>query len=293
MLMVYRSIEDDRQAAGRPDADPSQRPNPFDARLLRRLFDLVPIDPELVDAAITSAGGTSTGVGVCHPRVRGTGAASLREFKRPESPERLAGQPGAIILADARADDSASLAGEIGRWLDARPGVLVLVSGLGRVGECPVIVSLMNLCTPGSGIRFQLLRELGDVLMASRLGLVARSEEPRIDDLLDRLRMSYSGDGRYLDLLRQANELALGEARIDEEVSRDHWTFAPLAAEIEGLKRKAGEADERAAAATRALFEATTFAGRLAKFRRRLSGTPLGGAWRMARRARLALVSRQ
>ena len=105
----------------------------------------------------------------------------------------------------------ASLAEEIGHWLDEQPDALVLVLGLGRVGDCPAIASLLSLCAPELGKRLWLLRELSEVLMASHLGLVARHDHPHVADVLLSLQQFYTGNYCYLDLLRQVNLAAFRE----------------------------------------------------------------------------------
>jgi hypothetical protein len=306
---VYRPLEaywEATRAAGPPDAVAAETLDPLDAFLVHRVLDLVPERTVLIDVAIARTGGASSLIGLLHPRVRGVwavadpeslpgqravsslsdhigsqerGRAPLEVVARSALHESLADQRGAVILADARAGDASSLAEDIGRWLDARPDALVLVLGLGRVGECPAIASLLSLSATGSGNGFRLFRELSEVLMGSRLGLVARSDHPDIGTVLERLEQYYTGNYRYLDLLWRANRAALRDAGIDEDILRNHSTFGPISQEIEDLKRAVRAAEDRAAAAGDA-------ASPLAMLRRTLSPTPLGQAWRMAKRAR-------
>ena len=99
------------------------------------------------------------------------------------------------------------------------------------------------------------------MLMASRLGVVARHDHPHVADVLLALQQFYTGNYCYLDLLRQVNLAALREARIDEAVLRSHPTFGPISAEIEELKRSVREAREQLAAMP---------SGSLARVRRKL-----------------------
>ncbi len=319
ILTVYRPIEaywESAHPVGATDAGPWEALGPLDAFLIHRLLDLAPEDPILIDAAIARTEGAGALIGLHHPRTVGVwavadpeslpnhqglsalrehldhrdpGRVSLKVIVDSELPEKLAVGRGAVILVDARTAVARSDA--LARWLGARPDSLVLVLGLGRVGKCPAIPALLSFCAPGSGRQFLVLRDLHETLAVSRLGLVTRCDHPGIDDMLERLAQSYSGNYRYLDLLREVNEAALREANIDAETLRSSWTFGPLSAEIEELKQKVREADERAAAATRALHEATTITGRLARLRRRLSPTAVGGAWRLAKRVRRRLAS--
>jgi hypothetical protein len=320
ILTVYRPVEEYWEACrptALPDTGPVEALDPLDAFLVHRLLDLVPGDPVLIDAAIGRTGGASSLIGMHHPRVgcvravadpeslpswralstlrgyvgrRGSGLAPLEVITTPGLPEVLAEPAWAIVLVDARAGDAASLAEQIGRWLDDRPDAWVLVLGLGRVGDCPALASLLSLCLPGSGRQFRLLREAGEVLVASGLGLVARYDDPAVEDALERLRESYSGNHRYLDLLRQVNDAALRDARIDADTLRSNWTFGPLAVEIEELKRKEWVMWQRAEAAEEALRRLRRFTEPLEKLGRGVSASPVGGAWRLAKRVRRKLA---
>ena len=118
-------------------------------------------------------------------------------------------------------------------------------------------------------------------MMASHLGLVARHDHPYVADVLLRLQQFYTGNYCYLDLLRQVNLAALREARTDEEVLRSNPSFGPISEEIEELKRSAREAREQLAAMP---------SGSLARVRRKLAPTPVGKAWRLAKRVRRELA---
>lgn len=329
---VYRPIEEyweTYQPVGSPElAALPEALEPLDAFLIHRLLDLISGRPLLVDAAIGGTGGASSLIGAHHPRARGVWAvadaksasarralAALRQHldacesrtaplttvMTEELSENLAGHAGTVVLVDSRGVESAALAREIGLWLDASPDAVVLVLGVGRVGECPAIESLLSLCSPRSGRRFRLLRELGETLMSSRLGLVTRDDHPDIELALGRLEQLYTGNYRYLDLLWRANHAALREANIDTEVLRSHPTFGAISEEIEGLRRAVREANERADLAALAASEvsaghvrifpeaAAPPASPLIKLRRRLAPTPVGQAWRLAKRARVRL----
>jgi hypothetical protein len=313
---VYRPIEEYWEAGrtdGRPDAA-TETLDPLDAFLVHRLLDLIAVRPVLIDAAIARTGGASTLIGLLHPRVRGVWAAvdpeslqgqralsSLRDRidgQEPGPPPLkviarsalhacLSDRPGAVILVDARDGDPWSLAEDIGRWLDARPDALVMALGLGRVGDCPAIASLLSFSGPGSDKQFRLLRELSEVLMGSRLGLVAPRAHRDVATILERLEQYYTGNYRYLDLLWRANRAALREAKLDEDILRGHSTFGPISQEIEELKRAVREAEERVAA--RRLATTGGASSSLVTLRRALSPTPIGQAWRMAKRTRTRL----
>jgi hypothetical protein len=317
ILTVYRPIEDYWESAQALRLESSGSFEPLDAFLVHRLLDLIPGDPLVIDEAMGATGGASCLLGLNHPRVRsvwavadrgspqsastlsalsrhleqrGAGTAPLEVADRQDLAIKVADRPGAVILMHAGPACAASLTEAVAWWLERRPDALILVLGLGRVGYCPAMASLMNLCTPESEMRFELLRELSEVLIASRLGLVARRDDPGLSEALERLRLAFSGNYRYIDLLRQANDAALSEAQIDDETLRKHHAFwPPLAAEIEGLRRIARDAEERAAAAAEELRRTRMISVPLEKLRCSLSPTPVGGAWRLAKRVRRRL----
>jgi SAM-dependent methyltransferase len=315
ILTVSRPIEEfweSSRPAGGPGLEPSEALDPLDSLLVHRLLELVPGRPLLIDAAMAQTGGASSLVGLAHPHVRavwtvtqpgslsseravsalrghmrnrGHGLSSLELVPRPELAARLADQAGAVILADARVGDVAYLGEEIGRWLDERPDAIVLVLGLGRIGECPAIASLLARCTPGSGKRLRLLRELHEVLMASHLGLVARHDHPHVEDVLLRLQQGYTGNYRYLDLLQAVNDAALREARIDADVMRNHPSCWALTAEMEELKQAAREAQEALRAARKQDPSFPQVDSSLRRMiRRRLSPTLVGRTYRFGKR---------
>ncbi len=317
IVTVYRPIEEyweSSRPAGGPGPEPSEALDPFDAFLVHRLLDLVPRPPILVDAALVPTHGASSLIGLGHPRVRAVWAvtdpgspparrvlaavrghvrarghdlAPLKAKAHSELPAGLAEQPGATILTHARAGDGASLAEQVDHWLDAQPEALVLVLGLGRVGDCPAIASLVSHCTPESGKRLRLLRELSEVLMASRLGLIARHDHPHVEDMLLRLQQCYTGNYRYLDLLREVNLAALREARIDADAMRNHPFSWALTVEIDEAKRAAWEAQVALQAAREQLAAVPPVIPRfLVAMRRRLSPTPVATIWRRLRQVR-------
>jgi len=156
ILTVYRTIEESWESfrpAGGLGPDPSEAMDPLDAFVVHRMLDLVPGVPLFIDAAMARTGGATSLIGLAHPHVRGvwavtergslaseralwalrsymrsrgSGVAPLEVEARSELLAELADQPGAMILTDARVGDAASLAEEIGRWLDERPDALVL-----------------------------------------------------------------------------------------------------------------------------------------------------------------------
>jgi hypothetical protein len=254
ILTVFRPVEEYWSHSGLARSfgpDPERLLNPFDALLMHLVLDFTPDRPVLVDLAAGATGGASSVVGLTHPHVRRVvtvaGAAgdpansdrvvsALQEFGRG-SPSGLAHLdvlpadelPGllpdlcqAVILVDLRGEGTAGRAEAIRRWLDEQPDALVLLLGLGRVGECPAVESAIRLCSADSGRRLWLLRELGEVLAASGLGMVAMRDHPHVAEILLRIQNLYTGNYRFLELFKAVNLAEIRAAEIDLEVLRSH-----------------------------------------------------------------------
>lgn len=261
ILSVYGPIEEywtSSRLARSIGLDPEQVLDPFDALLVHLVLERTPGSPVLVDLAIEPTGGASSLIGLTHPHARRVVAVStgetekadrilsdLGEFNRGRdaglvpidvipAADLTASLPElshAVILADVRGGGMATLADDIGRWLDAQPDALVLLLGLGRVGECPALGSLIRLCTTDSGTKLRLFRELGEALAASQLGMVARQDHPHAAEILLRIQNLYTGNYRFLDLLKSVNLAEVRAAQIDAEVMRTHPLSRGLVAE--------------------------------------------------------------
>ena len=261
ILTVYRPIEDYWSSFGPSMSlgpDPERVLDPFDALLIHLVLGMVPNLPVFVDHAAMATGGASSVVGLNHPHVRRVVAVSaaesadadritsaLREFGRGRAgggvpldvvpavdiPALLPDLSHAVILADPGRGSQADLADSIRRWLYEQPDVLVLIHGLGRVGECPAIESLIGLCSPASGRRLWLMREVGEVLAASGLALVARPDHPYVADILLRIRNLYASNYRFLDLLKSVNLAELRASQVDLEILKTHSSSQAMMAQ--------------------------------------------------------------
>jgi SAM-dependent methyltransferase len=320
ILTVYRTVEEFWESSGHVGGlrdDSVQVINPLDAFLIHRIFDLMPGEPVVIDAAMEKTRGASSVIALVHPRVRGiwvaadrgsadsiravsalrsymkrrgSVSASLEVFAWSELQTKLTDRRNALILTDARRKDPASAAQEINRWLDERPDAVVLVLGLGSVGDCPTIASLLRFCDPRSGNQVRLMREVSEVLMGSRMGLVARRDHPGVAGMLRRLGQSHAGNYRYLDLLRQVHQAALREANVDAEVMKNHPTFWPLLKELDDLRRAQGSLSAELRVPKTDGHGGTGSHGLLLKVRRKLAPTPVGSAWRLAKQTRKKLA---
>jgi hypothetical protein len=270
ILTVYRPVEEYWRSFGPAGPNVEGVLGPFDALLAHLVLDLAPGFPVLVDLAAEPTAGASAVIGLNHPHVRRVvvaaragsreadravaglrgyalrftpGLAPLDVIPIEDVPSNLSGQAQVVVQADARGGDASELADTLRLWLDELPDALVLVLGMGQVGECPMIEALLRLCSPDSGRRFRLFRELGEVLAASQLGMVARRDHPFVDEVVLRLRLLYDGNFQFLDLLKSASQAAMQATRVDDEVTRTHPLSRPLRAELDALRREAEAAN--------------------------------------------------
>jgi hypothetical protein len=325
ILTIYRPVEE-YWGSFRPVNDHGPDPglvlDPFDALLIHLVLELAPGFPILVDLAAESTAGASSVIGLTHPHVRRVvavarggslaadravsalrgyvrgrtpGLAPLDVFPLEEMVASLADQAQVVILADARGGDAADLADNIRPWLDELPDALVLLLGLGRVGECPAIELLLRACPHDSGRQFRLFRELGEVLAVSQLGMVARHDHAHAGEILQRLQLLYDGNFHFLDLLKSANLAAMQATQVDAEVMKIHPLSRPLRAEVDALRRAAQESSEQAEAANNALAVLTAERDQLRGLVQELTGqtvTALSFPTIVRRKLALGIVGR-
>ena len=314
ILTIFRPIEEYWSSFGLTKTfgpDPERVLDPFDALLMHLMLDFAPNRPVLVDLAAVATGGASSVVGLTHPHVRRVVAvtaavgesanadrvvSALREFSRyPASglapldvvpaddlPALLPDLPQAVILVDLRGGGPAEPAEAIRRWLYEQPDALVLLLGLGRVGECPAVESAIRLCSADSGRRLWLLRELGEVLAASHLGMVARHDHPHVADILERIQDLYAGNYKFLDLLKAVNLAEMRAAQIDLEVLKTHPSSRAMMAEQDEARWREQEPQPQATAPVCiALPIPDSFRARV---RRKLAPGVVGKSWRLSKR---------
>ena len=254
-----------------PGGDLDHALDPLDGFLVHLLLDFLPRGVVVVDLAAGDSRGATTTAALNHPSPRrviaaagrddvsADVAAALGEYARhrgaaprldflasPHLPADLAARNGLVILADARSGDPAELAGSVARWLDARPDAVVVVLGVGPVGEAGVLDELLLACRAGSGRRLWLARELAEALVGSRLAVVARQGHPHADNALVRVAHAFTGNVRYLDLLWDVNHAAIRNARVDVEALAAHPSGEPVTAEINRHKEHADAARKEA-----------------------------------------------
>jgi hypothetical protein len=320
--------------------------DPFTASLIHVVLGLVPDPPLLVDLAVGANGGAASLIGLHHPQVRrvvavcderspeteralsaldaylrnaGSGMTSFDVVPVDEMPNGLSGESHIVILADTSRGDIGTLEQAIRQWLMELPDALVLVLGVGRVGESAVMDSLLGICDAGSSRRFWSMRDCGEVLAASDAGMVARDDHPWAHEVIAGLRQRYTGEFPFLDLLRSVNQCALEAARIDERAIKDSPLSQALMAEMEALRRAALESASRANSAVEALAAANVeleglraalrearmreqppalasvliSPSLLVRVRRRLAPTLLGKLWRRSKRIARRVLARR
>jgi hypothetical protein len=244
---VYQPIEAYRDllpAAEDPAHDPAARLQPLDAYLIHLMLNLLPHRPTLVDLAADATWGTTTVLGLTHPRVRTVripepgGGRDYRFFLeryRTEyepaptaTPELLTALSGTsrgqvfLLPADYQATDS--LIDHLQECLQTDPDGLIVVLGLKSVGHCGALQALLQACGDGSERRFWLLRELGDCLLSSQVGLIARRGNGVAEGVVKRLQQLYTTNFNFLNLVKKACLAAIQAADVDAAALKAHHT---------------------------------------------------------------------
>ncbi len=247
------------------DASLKEFVNPLDAFLAYLALDSLPGLPTVVDLAAVSSGGATSLIGLLHPRVGQVLAASdpgqeasERVFAALEgfAAERWAKRTGLgivpraellgkrpfrgpqVILVDAQWVDGQSFDRLIQDWLVALPGAMFVVFNLGRAGECPAVEALVSLCRTSGPNRLWLMRESGEVLVASRMAIVASKDHPHAEDVILRLRQQFTGNHHVLELLNAENLARVQATNVDVELIKAFPDW-PISKELEDHKRSA------------------------------------------------------
>ncbi len=289
---VYQPIEAYRDllpAAEEPAHDPAARLQPLDAYLIHLMLSMMPHRPTLVDLAADATWGTTTVLGLTHPHVRKVHIpepGAVRDYRfvleryreeytsalttaleplpaLPGTPEwaavwgRLGKPRGHVVLLPADGT-TGPLVDCVRACLEADPDSLILVLGLGTVGQCGAVQSLLGACGDGSERRFWLLRELGDCLLSSQVGLIARRGQGAAEGVVRRLRQMYTTNFNFLNLVKKACLTAIQEADVDAAAVKAHHTgwLVENREVVAKLEASLKEAREEAAGLKRSLDEA-------------------------------------
>ena len=135
-----------------------------------------------------------------------------------------------------------------------------------------------------------MMRELGEVLAASGLGLVARHDHPHVADILLRIQNLYTGNYRFLDLLKSVNLAEVRASQTDLEILKTHSSSQGLITqqnETPSMHREPNVPSAPPACLPHPLPDSFR-----ARARRRLSPGVVGKAWRVSKRV-VARVRRE
>lgn len=290
---VYRPIEAYRDllpAAEEPAHDPAARFQPLDAYLIHLLLNLLPARSTLVDLAADTTWGATTVLGLTHPRVRRvllpeSGAAHeyrliLEHYRAEYAPAPVAaletlsvlpGTPewaaawdrseksrGHVFLLATDHEANGPLLESVRHCLAVDPDSLVILLGLGQVGQCGAVQTLLGAYGAGSDGRFWLMRELGDCLLSSQVGLIARRANARAEDAVKRLQQMYRGNFTFLNLVKKACLAAIQAADVDATALKEHHTgwLVENREVVAKLERSLGEARDEVKTLQQALDDA-------------------------------------
>jgi len=209
----------------------------LDAYIVALLLDFLP-DP-LAVTDLTGAPSEVASLALCHDRVARvvtwlgedpTTPSSVASARALESvapshalweiaPDlgsalrRLGSAPGELahqhlVVIAEEPDEKTRRLGEMAlRILDTNSRTVVLVVGLGRVGECRTLASLARCFPPDSDATITLARELRGMAQGCSLGLVYQRSNEGATTTLHRIEALFVTNYDYLDLLTEVCEL--------------------------------------------------------------------------------------
>ncbi len=258
-------------ALGVPPAELNPLLSPLDAFLFQMLLESGPKGLVVADMAAGDTFGATTATALVHPtpqRVlawmnRGSDteeiAEALRQYARrsdggprleflasDDLPANLVARKGLFVVVDSRTADPAALAKAVKRWQSTHPDSVIVVLGIGPVGESEALDELLNLCRADTGRRLWLVRELADAVISSQLVVIARTGLELAETAIRRIVLSYTGNIRYLELLCDLNTSAIRKTDSDHTALWAHPSGSPVLAEIEALKQQIHAAREEA-----------------------------------------------
>jgi hypothetical protein len=274
LLSVYGPIEQYNLELGRrsPFCGNAAALGPLDAYLVHLLMTAHSGEPAILDLAAEETAGASTLLSLLHPRQPHVRAVSgplpgdrrayravvedflQRQVKDLSSLQWLPhAEPTADLLAETDAfifvsGNTPTVAADVERWLNLLPSAIVLVFGLGPVGDCAALDALLQRFPTGSSRRLMLLRESGEALSASKLGMVAERDNAAAEAALQRLKQWFTSNYSFLGLLRSASERAIRSSGSDTAVRESDGSFLEWNHEINQLKKAAQHARENAEA---------------------------------------------
>lgn len=246
---------------------------PLDAYLAHLLVMVHPGEPAILDLAAEATAGASALLGLLHPRQphvravsgplpgdrrayravvedflqrQGKDLASLQWLSHAEPAAARHGETDVLVFVAA---NSPTVDADVEHWLNILPCAIVLVLGLGPVGDCAALDALLQRFPTGSSRRLTLLRERGEALSTSGLSMVAQHDNAAAEAVLRRLKQLFTSNYGFLSLLRSATENAIRASGSDTAVRESDGSFLEWNHEINQLKKAAQHARENTEAA--------------------------------------------
>lgn len=195
---------------------------PIDALFLHLLLATLPDIDLVVDGIADITQGGSTALWRSHPR---------RLPTEPLAAHNPATDRSALVVLPIGA---ASLAGEGTEWGDA----VFAIYPLGATGTCQGLAALVaRHAPPDSHWRLWLPREQSGFFVTSRLGLVCRRDDGRLEPALTRITRLFDGNFQFLGLIRSV----VDEAVLRAQVQRQRATIEELRRDLAATKATLAE----------------------------------------------------
>jgi hypothetical protein len=249
---VYRPIEEYVElldVSGVRSAERLRRLQPLDCLLVHSLLDFCTTPPLVIDLAAGDTLGASSLLCLMHVRPRavlvpelGSGGGSEVPWQRvfqqylkthaTDAAAKLAAQredvtaEGTVFLIGT----SPNLPTAVAQCFAKNKRGIVVIMGLGKTGACPALAELLSACGPSSSRRIALVREMGETLTSSALGLVYDKANTVVEEMAFRLRGLYASNFALLELLKTTCRLSLRMQETEAEITAlRQGPAAPLA----------------------------------------------------------------
>lgn len=150
-------------------------------------------------------------------------------------------RPGLVVIAPAE-DDAESPSATLRAVFSAHPKALVLLLGLGRIGEDPRLGALLEWARTNES-RLAAFRELSPFLAGSRLAVVFPRHDIETPETLKRLQRLFTGNFDFLTLAQQVYTLSRTKAKLEAQLQEAAAQRAPLELALQEAHGKVAELD--------------------------------------------------